>query len=113
LTLQRKRESKSQGKTETNNTETKGEKLKQKEIQCQKLTKYSKSKQDVLFLIRIGCEQQRLGCVQNTPPLNSLASEERQKKERGVNRRCFFIPSLSISSTASLTRRITVTMEAR
>lgn len=34
------------------------------------------------------------------------------KRDRGVKRRCSFIPSLSILSTASLTRRMTVTMEA-
>lgn len=43
---------------------------------------------------------------------NTLASEDRQKRDTGVNKGFYFIPSLSILSTASLTRRMTVTMEA-
>lgn len=42
-----------------------------------------------------------------------MVSGDRHKRDRGGVRGFSFIPSLSISSTASLTRRMTVTTEAR
>ena len=78
--------------------------------------KYWKSKRDALFWIEKGTEEQLLGRIHCILVLhhwtNTLASEDRHKIDSGVSRGYSFIPSLSILSTASLTRRMTVTMEA-
>lgn len=77
------------------------------EIQRGKLTNYWESKQGFFS------NKKRDLTVKAWHIIYIRWHQKTDERDRGINRRQSFIPSLSILSTASLTRRMTVTMEAR